>query len=235
MHNSGGQDERILIDTILDNIQVPVSHYSMMAPSRQDQQLFTVHGVALGYTMPLIHAITEKTRSHLHIFAQEWNHINPSLCMLDFEIANMNAVWLLPNAGTENETNFASKWQWKVTPVTTSVLPGLPFVSLKDVNKNSVHCRECGSKFRWPNRLCWERCDRGNRPEASRFLPETWMYTYQYWRLTIGQTIQWKGGIANFKAYDSVLSFNLKFIKVLKDKHQSYKVTSQVFGDHTQI
>lgn len=67
------------------------------------------------------------------------------------------------------------------------------------------------------------------------FYQKLGMYTDQYWRLIIGQTTQWKGGIANFKADDSALSFYLEFIEVLKDKQQSYKVTSQVFGDHTQI
>lgn len=67
MHDSGAQDEkRILIYTTDDNI-----HYISASTTRFTDgifkmtpthvtQLFTVHSLVLGYTMPLIYALTMK-------------------------------------------------------------------------------------------------------------------------------------------------------------------------------
>lgn len=62
-----------------------------------------MHNAVLGYTMPLIYVLTMKrqevtqmrvcVREKVVAFAQERNlDINPSLCMMDFKISNMNAV-----------------------------------------------------------------------------------------------------------------------------------------------
>ena len=75
-------------------------------------QLPTVHGVVLGYTMSLIYALKMKKQedayihTYIHIYMKvltfAWKrnlNINLSLCMMDFKVANMNAIQLfLPNA-----------------------------------------------------------------------------------------------------------------------------------------
>lgn len=136
------------------NIQVPV-HYSMMVPARQHQQSSLSYcaqcSTGLYYAIDLC-PYNEKTRwysslSHvagsrqgkgeeidLYIyiyilaFAQERNVIKPSLCMMDFKIANINVIWLLPNTQVKRYlfhnhcgeniffgSNMPSIRQWKVT------------------------------------------------------------------------------------------------------------------------
>ena len=73
-------------------------------------QLFSVHSVPLGYIVSLIYALTMKKHEetciymyvYLKILAFTWKrnlYINLSLCMIDFEFANMNSIQLLlPNS-----------------------------------------------------------------------------------------------------------------------------------------
>ena len=107
-HKSDAQDEgRILICTIYENIQYLNTSATLFsdgtfetAPT-QFTQLFTVHGVVLDYTMPLIYALTMKRQEDIYryvyekvlAFAQKRNlNINPSLCMVHFEISNMKVI-----------------------------------------------------------------------------------------------------------------------------------------------
>ena len=73
-------------------------------------QLFTVHSIMLGDIVSLIYALTMKKHEetclymyvYLKILAFTWKinlDINLSLCMIDFEFANMNSIQLLlPNS-----------------------------------------------------------------------------------------------------------------------------------------
>lgn len=111
MHNSSAQDdERTLIYTTYNNIQYLIASITLLsdgtfktAPT-QFPQLFTVHSVALGYTMSLLYALTIKSYISVRYiyrkvlaFAGERNlDINPPLCMTDFKTANMNVIRHLP-------------------------------------------------------------------------------------------------------------------------------------------
>lgn len=112
MHNSSAQDdERILIYTTYDNIQYSGTSTLFndgtfkTAPTKFTQVLCSV---VLGYTTPLIYALTMKRHNdtalflggggeidlyiYILAFAQERNVINHSLCMTDFKIANINVI-----------------------------------------------------------------------------------------------------------------------------------------------
>ena len=85
-------------------------------------------------------------------FAQERSlDINPSLCMMDFKVANMNAIWLLPRNAQGNGCLFyfsQSQWwkicslgvTWKYMTVENdshkgaSILFGFPFLLLENGN-----------------------------------------------------------------------------------------------------
>ncbi|KFD59233.1 hypothetical protein M514_28588, partial [Trichuris suis] len=115
MHDSGAEDEeRVLIFSTQENVRHLSASATLFcdgtfktAPT-QFAQLFTVHGVVLGYPVPLVYALTTRKREQTHRYvhqriidyAEERNwSINPSLCMMDVELANMNAIRsLLPNA-----------------------------------------------------------------------------------------------------------------------------------------
>lgn len=77
-----------------------------MAPT-EFTQLFTLHSVLLGYTMPLIHALTIKgqedtyryTYEKVLLFAREEISTLTLHCIMSFEIANINVMQkLLSNA-----------------------------------------------------------------------------------------------------------------------------------------
>lgn len=110
IHDSGARDDkRILIYATYDNIRYLSASTTLLSDgnfkiaSTQFTQLFTLHGVVLGYTMPLIQTLTMKRQEDtgkVLAFIQERNvDINTSLCLMNFEIVNMNAIQrLLPNA-----------------------------------------------------------------------------------------------------------------------------------------
>ncbi|KHJ40540.1 hypothetical protein D918_09430 [Trichuris suis] len=166
MHDSGAEDEeRVLIFSTQENVR----HLSASATLSCDgtfktsptqlAQLFTVHGVVLGYPVPLVYALTMRKREQTYRYVYQriidygeernWN-INPSLCMMDFELANMNAIRsLLPNAEIKGCLFHISQSLWRRisssglassynavesdTRRCASMLFGLPFVPVEDV------------------------------------------------------------------------------------------------------
>ncbi|KHJ40130.1 hypothetical protein D918_09827 [Trichuris suis] len=166
MHDSGAEDEeRVLIFPPQENVRLLSASATLFcdgtfktAPT-QFARLFTVHGVVLGYPVPLVYALTTRKREQTYRYvyqriidyAEERNwSINPSLCMMDFELANMNAIRsLLLNAENKDCLFHFSQSLWRrisswglacsynavesATRRCASMLFDLPFVPAEDV------------------------------------------------------------------------------------------------------
>lgn len=67
-----------------------------MMPATQFTKLFTVYSAVLGYSTPLIYALTERREDtyryvYLHLHRKEMS-LTPSLCTTDFKTVNMNVI-----------------------------------------------------------------------------------------------------------------------------------------------
>ena len=187
--------------------------------------------------------------------------INPSLCMVDFETANMTVIWLfLPNAQVQGCLFHFLQSLWQkisslgLTPKYTtterntskyaSMFFGLPFASLEDVNETFEYIVENAGEnldnlMHYAERVhvCGRRGRGRRRPEAPKFPSETWNV-----RTSVLNSDHWtnnavEGWHSKFQKLMLVHHPSIwRFSEVLKDEEQSNgQVITLVLGGQIQI
>ncbi|KFD61048.1 hypothetical protein M514_08442 [Trichuris suis] len=268
MHDSGAEDEeRVLIFSTQENVR----HLSASATLSCDgtfktsptqlAQLFTVHGVVLGYPVPLVYALTMRKREQTYRYVYQriidygeernWN-INPSLCMMDFELANMNAIRsLLPNAEIKGCLFHISQSLWRRisssglassynavesdTRRCASMLFGLPFVPVEDVVETFEYIEDQAEESLDDLMDYVKRTYVTGRPPM--FPPQTW----NVYRAVLNDQHRTNNAVECWhNKFQKVMVVHYpsiwKFIEVLKDEQEdNEQAIAQMLGDHRQI
>ncbi|KFD49637.1 hypothetical protein M514_09469 [Trichuris suis] len=271
MHDSGSEDEeRILLFSTEENVRyLSASSTSLCddtfktAPT-QFTQLFTVHGLVSGYPVPLVYALTTRKREETYRsiyktiigFAQEKNcSINPSLCMMDFEMANMNAIRsVLPNAQIKGCLFHFSRSIWRgisssgqtrcyrewgnSTRTCAFMLFDLPFVPVENVAETFDFISE-QADVNLDDLIDYvERTYvTGRRGRPPIFPPEVW----NVYRATLNDQHRTNNAVEGWhNKFQKLMVVHhpsiWKFIEVLKDEQEdNEQVITQILGGHRQI
>ncbi|KHJ48013.1 FLYWCH zinc finger domain protein [Trichuris suis] len=276
MHDSGvDDDKRVLIFGTDENLRYLSSSTTLVCDSmlattsRQFAELFILFGVVFGCPVPLVYALTKTKRedAYKHIyervveFAREKNlKIRPSLCMMDFQLANVNAIReVFPNARIRgclfsfaqllwqrmSFLRLTSRYKWldSNTRKCGSMLFALPFVPLEDVSETFEYIAEIAEEALDDLINCFERLfvhgrrGRGERqPEPPKFPPETWNVYTSVLSDEHGTDIGLEGWHEKFQTLLEVYQNSIwRLVEALKDEQQnSEQAIAQMHGTHAK-
>ncbi|CDW58273.1 FLYWCH and MULE domain containing protein [Trichuris trichiura] len=262
MHDSGIEDDkRVLLFCTDENLRYLSSSTMLFCDgmsatnSSQVAELFIVYGVLRDCPIPLLYAITTAKREDgykyvygkiLGLAREKKLKVQPSLCMMDFQPANMNAIQeIFPKVWIKgclfsfaqllrqriSFLQLTSRYELLESSIRkcVSMLFALPFVPLEDVGEAFEHIAETAEEdlddlINYFERLFVHgRPGKGERqPEPPKFPPETWNCYALVLSTEYEKDVVLKGWHEKFQTLFEAHQYSLcSLVEALKDEQRN--------------